>query len=162
MSEFDKIINGILNEQVQDNKIVPKIDGTREVYAFYTLKYVNGQASDDDIQMDVIPTACLSDTNTSEWETWCEYWDQKGIDSAIDEVLYNGSSATQAYNIFISELETTNVNINKVLYEFNRIKDIVGTWKILKGMWVVVCGVEVDANAYSGAHNAIDDDISNF
>ena len=162
MSEFDNIVNGILNEQ-DDNTSIPALDGIREIYTI-TLGIENPWHKEDDFKTVYMYRLKRVDKNSISETMWdgAPRW----------KTEYTGNNHQQAKDVFealvmrridkASKNSSTTLTVASAFQQLQTIAHVMGTWKVFSTSDNITIGVEVAVDKYSGAHNAIDDDINNF
>ena len=150
--QFNDIVVGVLEgyeAMLQDARTtVPMLDGKREVYTFTLGVDVDGVHVNNTYRLSRIVSP----------DAMRHLWDEPVKNKII---TYEGNSYANALYALTLDLVTT-PSVDEAIQQLQKIAQIRGTWRVIERYSSRTIGVEVDVDAYSGVHNAIDDDINNF
>ena len=177
--KFDTLVNNILNERAVDVDTIPILDGTREIYTLAIYRDRDNQIKVTFIER-LDPTAW---SNVYNDDRNCTTWDWDVLGGREEDVSlqpYVGPSYIKAREALLAlqmdnrllthdghKWKNTKQELSMLQAAANALETIShlrGTWKVLYSVTTIgiYAGVEVDAQLYSGVHNAIEDDINSF
>ena len=149
---FDKLINKILYEDGTIIKpgSIPILDGKREVYVLQYSEYIE----------DVYQFICKRVD-----DSFIKTWDYMVARTDMYRVTLNAEQAIPFFKMCIYNRDAVPLVDEAIRRFYTDVtgKPVIGTYVSAfdyKGN--ISLGLEVDLNAYSGVHKAIEDDISNF
>ena len=153
MNEFDTLVSNVLNETAVD--VIPALDGTREIYTISCNEW------DVNVEREHPSSSIVVALDKHKM--------QKHLIELDDYIGTNFNEANNALTRLLKSNEDL-VNIaDEAIKTMSQFSKIPGTFWVegsysygTRHLLFITVVIEVDVNVYSGAYNAIQDDINNF